>query len=573
VDGIAKGRQENKQAPVHYYTDALPMPMDLGAMDRGLGFFGQPTAAVDGLAGGGYADGMGAMHEGARDCNGDAARNSAHQAELREAHEDLDQPNVQKQQQKQQQPLALAHSPNLQYQPPPPPPPPQSAPSPEKRGLAQMAEGDSLHGTLPSSVQQEQLYLTAEGQEPPGESVTAAQGATASSPLHAPDSTGSEHDKAARMHTPAAAVPTAIPAQHISHAPPPLVPTPPSQPASLAPNDDAPLAARNKIPKITHGAPAGAVVEAQDEPRGTRPAAEGRGNDAAVVEAGANARQIEEMVVASLLELMHGGSAPGRSKKRPRDAAAEGGGSARKRTSGKGKSRPAAAEGSGFGPSTKKPQFDVASGASDAAQGHLAGLHERKVGFVHPSPTDMDTVIKELHKAETTGEINPNSSKRLKVLHHLLHSCYQEGLLSYETPCEDPSSARLSPEACILGWSKLLVKEPLTLNLRIREMVEEDQGGIWKKANGKYKQKLRNPTRGVYDLFRKIGAKPRFRGPVEGDPGKDDMFYYKEWEFRDDESFKNARQRLAKGFSYCPDKGGRPRKQERKDVPQKQPDV
>ena len=168
--------------------------------------------------------------------------------------------------------------------------------------------------------------------------------------------------------------------------------------------------------------------------------------------------------------------------------------------------------------------------------------------------------MEDLRKAEAAGEINPNSSKRLKVLHHVLHSCHEEGLLTYEVPSQDPSSARLSPEACILGWSKLLVKQPQQLNLRIRQMVEEDQGGIWKKANGKYNQALKNPTWGVYELFRKIGAKPRFRGPAEGDPGKQDMFYYREWEFKNDQSFRNARQRLAKGFSYCPEKGSRARK-------------
>lgn len=172
----------------------------------------------------------------------------------------------------------------------------------------------------------------------------------------------------------------------------------------------------------------------------------------------------------------------------------------------------------------------------------------------------MDAVTKELQKAQAAGEINPNSWKRLKVLQHLLNTCYQEGVLTYVTPSQDSSSARLLPEACILGWSKLLVKEPGLLNLRIRKMVEEDQGGIWKKANGKYNQPLKNPTYGVYELFRKIGVKPRFRGPAEGDPGKQDMFYYKEWEFKNDDSFRKARARLAKGFSYCPEKGSRARK-------------
>jgi hypothetical protein len=82
--------------------------------------------------------------------------------------------------------------------------------------------------------------------------------------------------------------------------------------------------------------------------------------------------------------------------------------------------------------------------------------------------------------------------------------------------------------------AKLAVKDPAQLNKKIRKMVEDDLGGIWKKANGKYNQSLKNPTWGVYELFRKIGAKPRFRGPMDSDPGKSDMFYYKEWEFKDD---------------------------------------
>jgi len=350
--------------------------------------------------------------------------------------------------------------------------------------------------------------------------------------------------------------------QHISHTAPP-------QPASDAPNEDACLGARNKIRKLTHAA------------------AEGRGNDASAPEedagaagelGGANAQEMDKMAVASLLELMHAGSAPARSKKRSRDPASGGGKRARKKTAlvagtsdrggaqsqGTGKSPLAAAEGSGVDPCMKKPQSDVASGGSDAAGGgqrvDLAGQDEREAESVHPSPMDTDAVMKELEKAQSVGEINPNSSKRLKALHQLLHSCYEEGLLRYETPSHDPGSARLSPEACILGWSKLLVKEPKQFNLRIRQMVDEDKGGIWKKANGKYKQQLKNPTWGVYELFRKIGVKPRFRGPAEGDFGKQDMFYYKEWEFKNDESFKRARLRLAKGFSYCPEKGNRARK-------------
>jgi hypothetical protein len=71
---------------------------------------------------------------------------------------------------------------------------------------------------------------------------------------------------------------------------------------------------------------------------------------------------------------------------------------------------------------------------------------------------------------------------------------------------------------------------------------------------------LKNPSWGVYELFRKIGVVPRLRGPEVTDPGKHDMVYYKEWHFVNSHSFRTARLRLAKGYSYDPEKGGRERK-------------
>lgn len=88
------------------------------------------------------------------------------------------------------------------------------------------------------------------------------------------------------------------------------------------------------------------------------------------------------------------------------------------------------------------------------------------------------------------GEINPNSAKRLQCLHKLLDKCREEGLLTFEKG-PDPTNPM---NTCILGWAKLMVRDPKALNLKIREMVERDQGGIWKKANGKYNQMLKNPT-------------------------------------------------------------------------------
>ena len=156
--------------------------------------------------------------------------------------------------------------------------------------------------------------------------------------------------------------------------------------------------------------------------------------------------------------------------------------------------------------------------------------------------TNMTISIKETKETDNTNEIKETNETKVTTLTKVTNEI----------------------QNCILGWSKLKVLEPdinvLKLHKKVQKMVEEDYGGIWKKANGKYNQSLKNPTWGVYELFRKIGVKPSFRGPMETDPGKDEMFYYQEWNFKNDVSFKTAYKRLEKGFSYSPEKGNRARK-------------
>mmetsp|Transcript_16531 Transcript_16531/g.37738 ORF Transcript_16531/g.37738 Transcript_16531/m.37738 type:complete len:802 (-) Transcript_16531:918-3323(-) len=168
--------------------------------------------------------------------------------------------------------------------------------------------------------------------------------------------------------------------------------------------------------------------------------------------------------------------------------------------------------------------------------------------IVYGSDFVDDELRSRLDDAVRIGEINPNSAKRLLCLHELLVEAQQEKIVTF-IKSDDPA------KNCILGWSKLEVHDPYELNLKVKKMVDEDEGGIWKKANGKYNQPLKNPTWGVYELFRKIGSKPCLRGPADRDPGKTDMFYYREWEFRNDESFRIAKKRLSKGFSQCQKRG------------------
>ena len=166
---------------------------------------------------------------------------------------------------------------------------------------------------------------------------------------------------------------------------------------------------------------------------------------------------------------------------------------------------------------------------------------------------DPSAVTAQLKKAEESGDINTNSCRRLEALKELLIKCQTDSIVAFET--ETGAS-----KTCILGWSKMDVRDPAELNSRIREMVQNDLHGWWRKCNGMHHRVLKNATWSVYELFRKIGVKPRLRGPEALDPGKHDMVYYKQWSFVNGASFQTARIRLAKGYSYCPEKGGRERK-------------
>ena len=175
---------------------------------------------------------------------------------------------------------------------------------------------------------------------------------------------------------------------------------------------------------------------------------------------------------------------------------------------------------------------------------------------------DPSAVTAQLKKAEACGDINSNSCRRLEALKELLTKCEVDGIVAFEV---DASPAK----TCILGWSTMNVKDPAALNLRVREMINLDLHGWWRKCNGMQARVLRNPSWSVYELMRKIGVKPRLRGPEALDPGKHDMVYYKQWQFFNSESFHTARLRLAKGFAYCPEKGMRPRKLRRVEMGEK----
>ena len=161
-----------------------------------------------------------------------------------------------------------------------------------------------------------------------------------------------------------------------------------------------------------------------------------------------------------------------------------------------------------------------------------------------------------LAAAELAGEVNRNSRRRLEALRALLRQCEADGVVTCHWG--------VIPNACLLGWSKLEIRDPVALRTRVLAMIERDDNNSWRGANGKKNVKLLNPTWSVYELFRQLGCKPVGRAAPETDPGPLDMLHYKAFEFRNDEAFKRARKRMEAGFSYCPDRGQRERKRAKK---------
>jgi len=158
-----------------------------------------------------------------------------------------------------------------------------------------------------------------------------------------------------------------------------------------------------------------------------------------------------------------------------------------------------------------------------------------------PQVEPMDDVIEQLNRAKINDEISTECYNRLCRIFKKLIECEIYGLISMEKKETIETNSWLSINAvnCILKFSILTVKDPKKFYENICKMIEEDDEGIFKKVS-------KNPTWGVYEMFRKIGLRPRFRGPQETDPGKSVMFYYKEWNFKNDEQFRNLAKKMAK---------------------------
>jgi len=135
----------------------------------------------------------------------------------------------------------------------------------------------------------------------------------------------------------------------------------------------------------------------------------------------------------------------------------------------------------------------------------------------------------------------------IEVLKMDIKTAFEVGTYNFEKPrfyeklvwfvdmlcsCEEVTIVLQIPriEVSILPVKRVLIHDPAAFNTKVRSMIVNERTGLWRSGP-------KNPTWPIYEFFRTMGMKPRFRGGEYSDPGKADMLYYKMWTFTNDVSF------------------------------------
>jgi len=119
----------------------------------------------------------------------------------------------------------------------------------------------------------------------------------------------------------------------------------------------------------------------------------------------------------------------------------------------------------------------------------------------------------------------PRFQEKLQWFADMLCNCEDVTVIVYDVL---KSSYKV---ASILPVARVLVHDPLAFNTKVRALLASENSKLWRVGGN-------GPTWPVYNFFRVLGMKPRFRGCASTDPGKHDMLYYHVWAFTDDVAFQ-----------------------------------
>lgn len=152
--------------------------------------------------------------------------------------------------------------------------------------------------------------------------------------------------------------------------------------------------------------------------------------------------------------------------------------------------------------------------------------------------------------------INANAFNRLALFRRLLLAAQRAGELSVSV-APDPA------ENCVVGFRRLAVHKIPEFNARVREMIERDPEGVWKKVNGKGGTALKQPTAPLYEALRKIGVRPAGARMEGGVRGEEDRFWRAAWEYRGEGLTWDTVKRMHKGHEYSQTLSSAARKRQR----------
>jgi len=147
---------------------------------------------------------------------------------------------------------------------------------------------------------------------------------------------------------------------------------------------------------------------------------------------------------------------------------------------------------------------------------------------------DVVTINEAIQTASDAGMYlsqKPRFQERLQWFADLLCSC--EDVTVVVCNVQQVPSLVVS----MLPVARVLVHDPLAFNTKVRSMLANERSSLWKKSALGGGADYSFTTWPVYDFFRVLGMKPRFRGDASTDPGQHDMVYYKVWTFTNDAAF------------------------------------
>ena len=115
---------------------------------------------------------------------------------------------------------------------------------------------------------------------------------------------------------------------------------------------------------------------------------------------------------------------------------------------------------------------EAAAVEAAATAAHTLSVIDAGVEAVHGGDaTHVEDPSRVIQQKVDAREITEGHAARLQALLRLFDNWLQEGLLAFETPT--------GSRTCIMGWSKMVVKDPKDFNDKIQEMVAMNMGLIW----------------------------------------------------------------------------------------------